>query len=99
MGNKFYEPPWGIRPEKRHEGHYVAGRGPKIVNVHGDVCLIPSGEYKEKAAAATACLIAAAPELLEALEGMHGEFGENFPDGECTAVDMARAAIAKARGE
>ncbi|MHA2253522.1 MAG: hypothetical protein ACXAD7_24400 [Candidatus Kariarchaeaceae archaeon] len=33
-------------------------------------------------------------QLLEALEAMHKEFGENFPDDERIAVDLARKAIA-----
>lgn len=47
----------------------------------------------------TARLIAAAPELLEALEGMLEVFGDEFGAGESDTCDAARAAIAKARGE
>jgi hypothetical protein len=31
--------------------------------------------------------------LRDALEAMHSEFASNFPDGERTAVDMARDAL------
>lgn len=44
-------------------------------------------------------LIAAAPELLEALEGMVEYFPEGHSDGECFSVEKARSVIAKARGE
>lgn len=54
-------------------------------------------------AVANARLIAAAPELLEALIEMVRDFGVDglggeFEDGECKVVDKARAAIAKATG-
>ena len=49
-------------------------------------------------------LIAAAPELFEALDEMLREFGVDghgaeFKDGECRVVDRARAALAAATGE
>ena len=52
-------------------------------------------------ALANARLIAAAPELLEALEALVNDFGQDgyggeFEDGECRVIDMARNAIAKA---
>lgn len=47
---------------------------------------------------ANARLIAAAPDLLEALEGMVSDFDGCYADGE-PAMIKARAAIAKARGE
>ena len=53
---------------------------------------------------ANARLIAAAPELLEALEALVNDFGRDgyggeLEDGECRVIDMARNAIAKAIGE
>jgi len=36
-------------------------------------------------------------QLLDALEAMYLSFGDNFPDGESTAVDMAREAIKAAQ--
>lgn len=46
-------------------------------------------------------LIAAAPELLEALKALVSDFGRDgyggeLEDGECRVIDMARAAIARA---
>jgi hypothetical protein len=34
-------------------------------------------------------------ELIDALEAMHDGFASNFPDGESTAVDMARSVLRK----
>ena len=52
-----------------------------------------------------AALIAAAPDLLEALERLHGWYsashihgGLQAPCGECAQLAAARAAIAEARG-
>jgi len=39
------------------------------------------------------CLIEKNVHLRQALEAMHEEFGAHFPDGERTAVDMAREAL------
>ena len=55
-------------------------------------------------ALANARLIAAAPELLEALEALVNDFGRDgyggeLEDGECRVIDMARNAIAQAIGE
>lgn len=50
---------------------------------------------------ADARLIAAAPDLLSALEGMleHADMGEINDEDTLEAVNAARAAIAKAKGE
>ncbi len=50
---------------------------------------------------ADACLIAAAPELLEALEEIVKEYCENPDNGRTLrwAIDGAKEAIAKAKGE
>ena len=48
----------------------------------------------------SARLIAAAPDLLEALQAMSTEFDSNdVNDGEWAAIQKARTAIAKATGE
>lgn len=68
----------------------IAGPGRKGY-AEGIVCMVTTGE-------ANARLIAAAPELLEALRGCfeHGEY--STPYGKA-AWDAARAALAKANGE
>lgn len=53
---------------------------------------------------ADAALIAAAPELLAALEEVlpyvnKDGYGYEFEEGECPVCDRARAAIAKAKGD
>lgn len=48
---------------------------------------------------ANACLIAAAPDLLEALENLADYIDERAGDNECRPLENARAAIAKAKGE
>ena len=47
---------------------------------------------------ANAALLAAAPELLDALRGMLEVFGDEFGIGSSDTCDAARAAIAKAEG-
>lgn len=86
---------------------YDATAGTHIVaeNEEGDarvayvkVCL---ADFSPKAQQANARLIAAAPELLAALEALVGEadLGEvDLDDGDRTKLDNARAAIAKAKG-
>jgi gentisate 1,2-dioxygenase len=48
---------------------------------------------------ANARLIAAAPDLLEALENLADYVDERAGDNECRPIENARAAIAKAKGE
>jgi hypothetical protein len=65
---------------------------------------VHGGAVSHQQATANACLIAAAPELLAALESMiyyHDAFRDKSPVGPTEADDTAaaRAAIAKARGE
>jgi len=105
---KHTKGPWQVLPPE--EGvDYLRVRGThfglryKIANVHDEQpsCL-PDGE-----AQANATLIAAAPELLEALEEAYETLtgileDTDGEDGERTANPLlvqARAAIAKARGE
>jgi len=75
--------------------------GPWFVDSAGDVCAgefcvsITAGPWDEQDLEANARLIAAAPELLEALQNLlavhNGEGGTRYHAG-----DIARAAIAKA---
>ena len=58
------------------------------------------GKEQDDEGRANARLIAAAPELLEALEALVNDFGRDgygveFKGGECCVIDMARAVIAK----
>ncbi|WP_041862712.1 hypothetical protein [Bordetella petrii] len=66
----------------------------------------PHGKAGERTQEANARLIAAAPELLDALESLlpmladwHDEFPDHVGDKEGPAIKAARAAIAKAKGE
>lgn len=76
-----------------------------IANV-GNLVIIPEGgNVKHDNAEADARLIAAAPELLDALEDIANDYAERFDmDSQSTnpgmkvVVENARAAIAKARG-
>lgn len=60
----------------------------------------PMGEVltaeHEKGVARDVALAEAAPDLLDALRFIVAAYGEDLPSG---AIDLARAAIAKARGE
>ena len=56
------------------------------------------GGRSDKEICANARLIAAAPELLEALKGMLEVFGDEFGMDTSATVDYARHAIAKATG-
>ena len=64
------------------------------------ICLLrdPADDFSEDETLANGFLIAAAPELLEALENMEAMFcGRAHDDGEQLAIRKARAALAKAR--
>jgi len=63
------------------------------------ICSRGQHELREREFQANARLIAAAPDLLEALKEFVGavDAGTTFADS--SVVDVARAAIAKARGE
>jgi hypothetical protein len=101
---------WTVISEKLHEGkYYVAGRGPRVVEGEEQVCRLHSGPSltERNKAHDRACLIAAAPELLEALEGCLAQlerdtellYDQGQPPTEPSIMNVARAAIAKARGQ
>lgn len=76
-------------------------RGERIVGADGNVVVHELNTNEDDAR-----LIAAAPELLEALNALipmfaewHEEFPEHIGDKEYPALQQARAAIAKAEGE
>ena len=100
MSNKHTPGPWLIetfmRPTKGEVTQVAAFSedGNRIL-----CCVVESFKKIEDSR-----LIAAAPELLEALKAVLNEFakdghGGEFEDGEHPYVDAARAAIAKATGE
>lgn len=83
MSNQGFTPgPWVI--EKAADAYCIASVGNLVI-------MPSSGKVKHDNAEADARLIAAAPELLEALECL-------LEMGHTKAGDLARAAIAKARG-
>lgn len=64
---------------------------------HGDIAYIHSPLWGKKEAKRHARLIAAAPELLEALRNIVGN--SMLDETECEFIAVANAAIAKATGE
>lgn len=99
MSGKYTPGPWRIEPD--FQGFIIVGRpkwGAIRCGVEGewDVAEIDTdGEDDE----ANAHLIAAAPELLEALEGLLDLSSESGEIDRRLAFKDARAAIAKAKGE
>ena len=75
----------------------VDGSGSGIANLEGNQ-LNPTGT-SIGAAEANASLIAAAPELLEALRNLLDLTWPSLDMGEQSVIDLARAAIAKAEGK
>ena len=74
--------------------------GWNIASINPWSCQNAAGEVEDMPVTesmANAALIAAAPELLEALEVLTANYDDVNP-GESSNVDSARAAIAKARG-
>jgi len=65
------------------------------------ICIVcPEGHTLDSADRANAHLIAAAPELVEALEAVLGTFSDATDDihNHCDPIRMARQALAKAKG-
>ena len=92
MTTKYTEGPWSVA-ETRHNYDTVI-RGPR-----GEpIALTLIAGYTKKEGTANSALLAAAPDLLEALKWMVLRTEEGgYPDGKC--LEDARAAIAKATGE
>lgn len=119
MSNAWTPGPWEYVPSTEHHGPYVAApfggdvadcyvmSNPTLLSERngGKSRPIP---HQAEAADANARLIAAAPELYEALEALLDAYMENAPSNpgpgfwdldRDSAVIAARAALAKARGE
>lgn len=79
--------PW----ETSHDGHGGIYVGDKNGRQVGFVSLRSEQE-------ANARLIAAAPELLEALRDLLADYDGSIEPGESALIDKARAAIAKVKG-
>lgn len=95
MTDKFTPGPWFV-----NRNSVDCGAGKISIEVAGDyfICQVDESVSQE----ANAALIAAAPELLQALEAMLNadrayEYG-GYTESELAAINQARAAIAKARG-
>ncbi|HEX3941609.1 MAG TPA: hypothetical protein VHX11_09025 [Acidobacteriaceae bacterium] len=82
--------PWSRYNEERCSNIFLES------HCHGSVCKIANNLHAE----ANARLIAAAPELLEALERLIARAGENLRGGMMwSEITQAKAAIRKAKGE
>ena len=101
MNTKFTKGPWSINDGSNHK--YLKGKitcndeidGLETVIVDG-----PNGYYGEDVRKANAHLIAAAPELYEALDKLaNGYVGNAWDVGLQPRLKKARAALSKARGE
>jgi len=87
--NKHTKGPWEFEAEPGY-GVFVHDAEGTVAEVMCDQKLID-----DRTALANACLIAAAPDLLEALQ----EIVRNDPYNQSSAGIIARAAIARATGE
>ena len=87
--------PWEIKPHFDPAYRHISGPKHKAL---AQVVWCVDEEERSPDCEANAHLIAAAPELLEALEMML-EMSEMGGFGKAAAEDVARAAIAKAKGE
>lgn len=102
MENKHTPGPWEVCDAKRPDGFHIRSNARHwsiAAAYHMAGCSDPSLDISEGEAAANARLIAAAPELLEALEVAEDVLSSIDGDSvhPCT-LHKIRAAIAKARG-
>ena len=94
MPNSFTPGPWRAEfPDEISVRDADGGRIAILANLKGRLGM--KGRRDTSEVEANARLIAAAPDLLEALQEMVRTFAKNHP----LAVDVARAAIARATGE
>ena len=95
---KHTEGPWVIEPDHR-VGSITITHESQGLRSH--VAVLPKMTLCEEHGMieANARLIAAAPDLLEALEALTEEAFVNMSGGRGHLIDDARAAIAKAKGE
>jgi hypothetical protein len=100
MNNTLHTPaPWRIEPEEH--AAVILCDAFVVADVYYEAGVSAGASTKEEALA-NAHLISAAPDLLEALERAENALNWFINDeGECDieALDTARAAIAKAKGE
>lgn len=92
--------PWSIGTPNAKEYGEVGVHGPGEYGFI--ICDLQADGYDEKTQKANASLIAAAPDLLEALEGVTDMAADMIPSmgfAGLALIEAARAAIAKARGE
>jgi len=95
MKNTHTPGPWTHTPSREHTNPNTTRRDIVADSQFGPAFI--AGDVSQ----ADARLIASAPDLLSALEGMleHADMGEIHDEETLCAVNAARAAIAKAKGE
>ena len=102
---KYTSGPWYAKRYERERPDTWAGWHIQDRDGHSappDVAYVDDADYGPEVAEANARLLAAAPDLLEALYILLVQFGEyKDGDGACKyhAIKIAKAAIAKAEGE
>lgn len=107
MTTKHTPGPWSIEYPLPGDTSHCAKSGCQMAiqaPIGPDVCWIRSFSEWSEMAKANARLIAAAPELLEALENIWDFLAEDDGEGACSplyqsSIDKVKAAIAKAKGE
>ena len=94
---KFTPGPWYV-DEEFSQAHirYKEGTRCVVSEEHGGICETTRGWEDEQTSPANAALIAAAPELYEALRDVLSEF---LPNVKGPVTERARRALVKAQGE